>query len=58
MFACICLPRYVLKPGETVSPDFLNEALAQGNAVQDHLTNNVKTGRTGNETLRMAIAES
>ena len=49
---------YVLNPEEIDAPDFLNEALAQGNAVQDHLTNNFKKGRTGNETLRLAIADS
>ena len=36
----------------------LKDALIQANAVQDHLTNNFKTGRTGNESLRMAIADS
>ena len=49
---------YVLNSGETDAPDFLIDALAQGNAVQDHLTNNFKKGRTGNETLRLAIADS
>ena len=49
---------YVLNPEEIDAPDFLNEALAQGNAVQDHLTNNFKKGRTGNETLRLAISDS
>ena len=49
---------YVLKPKENDAPDFLKEALRQGNAVQDHLTDNFKKGRTGNETLRMAIADS
>ncbi|MDB3862517.1 aminopeptidase P family protein [Flavobacteriaceae bacterium] len=49
---------YVLQPEETTAPDFLKDALQQGNAVQDHLTDNFKTGRTGNQTLRMAIADS
>lgn len=49
---------YVLKPEETDAPAFLKQALQQGNAVQDYLTDNFKTGRTGNETLRRAIAES
>jgi len=49
---------YVLNSEEIDAPDFLNDALAQGNAVQDHLTNNFKKGRTGNETLRLAIADS
>lgn len=49
---------YVLRPEETEAPDYLKEALVQANAVQNHLTNNFKTGRTGNESLRMAIADS
>ena len=49
---------YVLQPDETDAPEFLKEALGQGNAVQDALTNNFKKGRTGNETLQMAIAAS
>lgn len=49
---------YVLKPEETQAPEFLKEALQQGNAVQDQLTNHFMTGRTGNETLKMAIAAS
>lgn len=49
---------YVLKPEETDAPEFLKEAFRQGNAVQDHLTDNFKTGRTGNETLRMALTKS
>ena len=49
---------YVLKPEETDAPEFLKKALIQGNAVQDHLTDNFKTGRSGNETLQMAIAAS
>ena len=49
---------YVLKPEETQAPAFLKEALKQGNAVQDFLTNNFTTGRTGNETLKKAIEES
>ena len=49
---------YVLKPEETQAPAFLKEALKQGNAVQDFLTKNFKTGRTGNETLKKAIEES
>ena len=49
---------YVLKPKETEAREFLKEALKQGNAVQDFLTQNFKTGRTGNETLQRAIKES
>ncbi len=49
---------YVLKREEDRAPDFLVEALAQGNAVQDHLTNNFKEGRTGNETLVLALSQA
>ncbi len=52
---------YVLKPGETEVPDYLQKALAVGNRLQDIFTNNFKEGRTGNEVLKMsreqAIAE-
>lgn len=45
---------YVLKPGETEVPNYLEEALAVGNRLQDILTSNYVTGRTGNEILRAA----
>jgi Xaa-Pro aminopeptidase len=45
---------YVLKPGETDVPNYLEEALAVGNRLQDILTSNYVTGRTGNEILRAA----
>lgn len=52
---------YVLKPGETKVPDYLQEAFKKGNRLQDIFTNNFKEGRTGNEVLKMtreaAIAE-
>jgi Xaa-Pro aminopeptidase len=49
---------YVLKPNEIEAPQFLKDALAEGNLVQDFLTDNFKKGRTGNETLKTAIKES
>ena len=49
---------YVLKPEETKAPEFLEEALAQGNAVQDHLTDNYKKGKSGNAILKQAIEDS
>ena len=49
---------YVLKRGEDQAPAFLVEALAQGNAVQDHLTDNFKAGRPGNETLALALSQA
>ena len=49
---------YVLKPGETEAPDFLREALAAGNRVQDFLTGNMQEGRTGNEILAKSLQEA
>ena len=46
---------YVLKRGETQAPEYLTEALRDGNRVQDQLTSNFKTGRTGNQTLKLAL---
>ena len=48
---------YVLKEGETKVPDFLEEAFAKGNRVQDIFTGNFKTGRKGNEVLAMSLRE-
>ena len=45
---------YVLKADEKEVPDYLVEALAVGNRLQDILTTNFKTGRTGNEILKAA----
>lgn len=46
---------YVLKPGEKEPPRFLQEAFKRGNLVQDILTGNFKTGRTGNQILKMSL---
>ena len=46
---------YVLKPDETQAPDYLNEALMEGNKVQDIFTGNFKTGRSGNTTLKLSL---
>lgn len=48
---------YVLKPGETSAPDYLIDAFAKGNRVQDIFTSNFKTGRTGNEILKMSLEQ-
>lgn len=52
---------YVLKAGEKDAPDFLKEALAKANRLQDIFMANFAIGRTGNEVLKMsreqAIAE-
>jgi len=42
---------YVLKSGETDVPDGLKKALRVGNRLQDLLTSQFVTGRTGNEIL-------
>ena len=43
---------YVLKPGETDAPKGLKDALATGNRLQDILTGNFESGRSGNEILK------
>lgn len=45
---------YVLRPQETDAPQELKDALKVGNRLQDHLTQAFKTGRSGNEVLRIA----
>jgi Xaa-Pro aminopeptidase len=46
---------YVLKTNETAAPDYLQTALLEGNNVQDLFTQAFKKGRTGNETLALAL---
>ena len=46
---------YVLKRGESAAPDYLVNALVEGNKVQDIFTKEFKRGRTGNETLALAL---
>ncbi len=48
---------YVLKPGETKAPDFLVNALKDGNKVQDILTDNMILGKTGNQILAKALQD-
>ena len=48
---------YVLKEGETEAPQFLRDALADGNRVQDILTTHFETGKTGNQILLGALSE-
>ncbi|MCX7552603.1 M24 family metallopeptidase [Marinicella sp. S1101] len=45
---------YVLRAGETEAPEYLKQALVNGNRLQDIFTNNFKVGRTGNEVLAMS----
>lgn len=46
---------YVLHDNETKVPEFLTKAFTKGNRIQDILTNEMKTGRTGNEILLSAL---
>ncbi|MEP0265718.1 M24 family metallopeptidase [Dokdonia sp.] len=48
---------YVLHDGESQAPDYLVNAFRDGNRVQDILTTNFKTGKTGNEILIKALQE-
>ena len=49
---------YVLRPNETSAPSYLVNALYDGNRVQDFLTKNMITGRTGNEILAKALSDA
>jgi Xaa-Pro aminopeptidase len=49
---------YILKPGETEPPIGLQEAFKRGNRLQDILTGNFVTGRTGNQILRMSLDQA
>ncbi|MGB3607367.1 MAG: M24 family metallopeptidase [Psychroserpens sp.] len=49
---------YVLKPNETKPPEFLVNALREGNRVQDIFTANFETGKTGNEILLKSLQEA
>ncbi len=46
---------YVLKPNEKEPPKYLQDAFKKGNRVQDILTGNFKSGRTGNQILKMSL---
>lgn len=46
---------YVLKPNETIPPQYLVEALKDGNRVQDIFTSNFETGKTGNDILKESL---
>lgn len=48
---------YVLKDDETEVPQFLADAYKLGNRVQNILTSNMKTGRTGNEILLSSLSQ-
>jgi hypothetical protein len=47
---------YVLRPGETDAPAGLKLALANANALQDIVMDEIRPGRTGNEILASSLA--
>ena len=47
---------YVLRPGESQAPEGLRDALDRGNRLQEILTDQFVTGRSGNEILASALA--
>ena len=49
---------YVLKEGETSAPEYLQKALDKGKRLQDILTSNFVTGKTGNEILKESLKEA
>ena len=49
---------YVLLPGEMDAPASIKKALANGNRLQDILTSNYKTGRSGNEILLASLNQA
>lgn len=49
---------YVLRPGETEVPEGIQKAFKNGNRLQDILTEQFKTGKTGNEILADALAQA
>ncbi|MBQ0736529.1 M24 family metallopeptidase [Aquimarina celericrescens] len=48
---------YILKNDETSPPEFLVQAFADGNRVQDIFTSNFETGKTGNEILLKSLEQ-
>lgn len=49
---------YVLRPGEQEVPQHLREAFTNGQRLQDILTSQYRTGRSGNEILAAALAQA
>ena len=49
---------YVLLPGETDAPASIKKAFANGNRLQDILTSNYRTGRSGNEILLASLNQA
>lgn len=49
---------YVLRGGEKTVPDYLQKAFKKANRLQDILTENFKSGKTGNQILANALAQA
>ena len=49
---------YVLKPEEKEAPEYLKKAFKVSNRVQDILTEAFKTGKSGNQILKDALAQA
>ena len=49
---------YILKPFETEAPEYLTQALAKGNLLQDLLTSNFKSGDSGNTILKNTLEQA
>jgi len=49
---------YVLRPGETEVPEAIKAAFKQGNRLQEILTEQFKTGKSGNQILSEALAQA
>ena len=49
---------YVLGPGETELPQSIRNAFIKGNRLQDILTSQFKSGKTGNQILADALAQA
>jgi Xaa-Pro aminopeptidase len=49
---------YVLRPGETEVPAGIRAAFVKANRLQDILTGQFRTGRTGNQILAAALAQA
>lgn len=49
---------YILREGETDVPDYMKQALREGNRLQDILTDNFMNGRSGNEILRLSLEQA
>lgn len=49
---------YVLRPGETDVPASIKQAFKNGNRLQDILTEQFKTGKTGNQMLLAALEQA